>query len=63
MGTCGMVGPIGCFSDMSASGTLDAKAWIGMAVVCVIAPAVLSLVFSEIMRKLGWIKPDDMKLS
>lgn len=63
MGTCGMVGPIGCFSDMSASGTLDAKAWIGMAVVCIIAPAVLSLVFSEIMRKLGWIKPDDMKLS
>lgn len=63
MGTCGMVGPIGCFSDMSASGTLDAKAWIGMAVVCVIAPAVLSLVFSEIMRKFGWIKPDDMKLS
>ncbi|MBQ7274708.1 MAG: PTS sugar transporter subunit IIC [Clostridiales bacterium] len=63
MGTCGMVGPIGCFSDMSASGTLDAKAWIGMAVVCIIAPAVLSLIFSEIMRKLGWIKPDDMKLS
>lgn len=63
MGTCGMVGPIGCFSDMSAAGTLDAKAWIGMAVVCIIAPAVLSLVFSEIMRKLGWIKDGDMKLS
>ncbi len=62
MGTCGLVGPIGCFSDMSASGTLDAKAWIGMAVVCIIAPAVLSLVFSEIMRKMGLIKPDDMKL-
>lgn len=62
MGTCGMVGPIGCFSDMSASGTLDAKAWIGMAVVCIIAPAVLSLLFSEIMRKLGWIKDGDMKL-
>ena len=62
MGTCGLVGPIGCFSDMSASGTLDAKAWIGMLVVCIIAPAVLSLVFSEIMRKIGWIKADDMKL-
>ncbi len=62
MGTCGLVGPIGCFSDMSASGTLDAKAWIGMAVVCIIAPALLSLAFSEIMRKLGWIKEGDMKL-
>ena len=62
MGTCGLVGPIGCFSDMSASGTLDAKAWVGMLVVCIVAPAVLSLVFSEIMRKIGWIKPNDMKL-
>ncbi|MBP5181099.1 MAG: PTS sugar transporter subunit IIC [Clostridiales bacterium] len=62
MGTCGLVGPIGCFSDMSASGTLDAKAWIGMLVVCVVAPAVLSLAFSEVMRKLGWIREGDMKL-
>lgn len=62
MGTCGLVGPIGCFSDMSASGTLDAKAWIGMLVVCFIAPAVLSFVFGEIMRKLGWIKDGYMKI-
>lgn len=62
MGTCGLVGPIGCFSDMSASGTLDAKAWIGMLVVCIIAPAVLSLVFSEIMRKIGLIKDGYMKI-
>ena len=62
MGTCGMVGPIGCFSAMSKSGTLSPMAWVGMAVVCIIAPAVLSLVFSEIMRKLKWIKEGDMKL-
>jgi len=62
MGTCGLVGPIGCFSDMSASGSLDAKAWIGMLVVCIVAPAVLSFIFSEIMRKLGWIKDGYMKI-
>jgi uncharacterized membrane protein len=63
MGTCGMVGPIGCFSAMTESGTLDAMAWVGMLVVCIVAPAVLSLVFSEVMRKLGWIKDGYMKLS
>ncbi|MBR1797012.1 MAG: PTS sugar transporter subunit IIC [Clostridiales bacterium] len=62
MGTCGLVGPIGCFSDMSASGTLDGKAWLGMLIVCVVAPALLSLGFSELMRKLGWIKAGDMKI-
>ncbi|MCR4557743.1 MAG: PTS sugar transporter subunit IIC [Saccharofermentans sp.] len=62
MGTCGLVGPIGCFSAMTESGTLTPMAWVGMAVICVIAPAVLSLVFSEIMRKAGWIKEGYMKL-
>lgn len=62
MGTCGMVGPIGCFTAMSKSGTLSPMAWVGMAVICIVAPAVLSFLFSEIMRKLGWIKAGDMKL-
>ena len=62
MGTCGIVGPIGCFSAMTESGTLSPMAWVGMVVVCVVAPAVLSLIFSEIMRKIGWIKAGDMKL-
>lgn len=62
MGTCGLVGPIGCFSAMSESGTLSPMAWIGMVVICLVAPAVLSLVFSEVMRKLGWIRPGYMKL-
>ena len=62
MGTCGLVGPIGCFSAMSESGTLTPYAWLGMACICVITPAILSLIFSEIMRKLGWIKDGYMKL-
>ena len=35
---------------------------IGLILCCIVLPAVLSLVFSEIMRKLGWIKYGDQKL-
>ncbi|MBE6777878.1 MAG: PTS sugar transporter subunit IIC [Ruminococcaceae bacterium] len=58
MGTCGLVGPLGVLSDMQFSLT----SIIGVVVVCLVAPAILSLIFSEILRKLGWIKPGDMKL-
>ena len=58
MGTCGLVGPIGVFSDSGSS----AMTVIGVVLVCFVLPAALSLLFSEIMRKLGWIKPGDMKL-
>jgi uncharacterized membrane protein len=37
--------------------------WVGLVVCCIVAPAVLSLLFSEIMRKLRWIKYGDMKLA
>ncbi|MCR4688073.1 MAG: PTS sugar transporter subunit IIC [Saccharofermentans sp.] len=63
MGTCGLVGPIGCVSAMTESGTLNATAWIGMLVICVIAPAILSVVFELILRKIGLIKEGYMKLS
>lgn len=59
MGTCGLVGPIGVIDAMDP----DLMMWVGIILVCVVLPAVLSLLFSEIMRKLGWIKKDDMLLS
>ena len=58
MGTCGLVGPIGVIK----AGDNSARMWIGIVLVCVILPAVLSLIFSELMRLIGWIKKDDMKL-
>lgn len=58
MGTCGIVGPLGVFSDMG----FNATSIVGVLLVCIVLPAILSLVFSEIMRKLGWIKYGDMKL-
>ncbi len=58
MGTCGLVGPIGVID----AGDGSPKMWIGILLVCIVLPAILSLIFSEIMRKIGWIKKDDMKL-
>ncbi len=58
MGTCGLVGPIGVISAMEHSPMM----WVGLGLCCLVLPAVLSLLFSEIMRKLGWIKQGDMKL-
>ncbi len=59
MGTCGLVGPIGVFADMG----FDAVSIIGVLLVCLVLPAVLSLVFSEIMRRLGLIAFGDQKLT
>ena len=58
MGTCGLVGPIGVIDSTEWSPLM----WVGLVVVCIVLPAILSLAFSEIMRKLGWIKNGDMLL-
>ena len=58
MGTCGLVGPIGV---IDATGTAP-MTWIGIVLLCIVLPAVLSVLFTEIMRKLGWIKDGWMKL-
>jgi uncharacterized membrane protein len=62
MGTCGLVGPIGIITDMNLFKDFDLTVLIGIILVCFVLPAALSLLFSEIMRKLGLIKPGDMKL-
>ena len=59
MGTCGLVGPLGA---ITAAAEKDLLFWVGLIVVCLILPAVLTLIFSEIMRKIGLIKKDDLKL-
>lgn len=59
MGTCGLVGPIGVIDSTENP---DAMMWIGLLLVCIVLPAILSLAFSEILRKIGWIKENDMKL-
>ncbi|MBE6598083.1 MAG: PTS sugar transporter subunit IIC [Ruminococcaceae bacterium] len=58
MGTCGMVGPIGIITDSGTEGVT----WAGVALCCIVLPAVVSLAVCEIMRKVGWIRFGDMKL-
>lgn len=62
MGTSGLVGPIMGFQEMTAAGTSAVVALLEILLMYFVAPAVLSLFFSETMRKLGWIKKGDMKL-
>ncbi|MBQ6292353.1 MAG: PTS sugar transporter subunit IIC [Lachnospiraceae bacterium] len=74
MGTCGLCGPIGvvtgwvsptaeAISRGAAAITPGAVDWIGLVLVCLVLPAVLSLLIAIPCRRLGWIKDGDMKLS
>ncbi|PWL76149.1 MAG: PTS sugar transporter subunit IIC [Clostridiales bacterium] len=74
MGTCGLCGPIGVITGWFepseaalASGgaaiTPGAFDWIGLALIAIVLPAVLSLLFNAVLRKLGWVCDGDMKLS
>ncbi|SCZ79239.1 PTS transporter subunit IIC [Acidaminobacter hydrogenoformans] len=61
MGTSGLVGQFGTVAAMSETvgfSTIIMK----MGVLHFILPAILTLFFSEFMRKKGWIKSGDMKL-
>ncbi len=58
MGTCGLVGPIGILTAMDGG----AKMWLGILFVCFLLPAVLTWIFGEILRRLGWIREGDLKL-
>ena len=68
MGTCGFVGQIGVYTgwigDMAAGtkAAITAMDWVGLALICFVLPAVLSVVFCEVLRKAGWIREGDLKL-
>lgn len=68
MGTCGFVGQIGVYTGWLndiAAGTktsITGFDWLGMILICFILPAVLSVLFCELLRKMGWIKEGDLKL-
>ena len=69
MGTCGLVGQIGVYtgwvSDIAAGtkAAITPMDWAAMVLLCFVLPAVLSVVFCEVERKLGWIKDGDLKLN
>ena len=73
MGTCGLCGQIGVWTGWLAP-TEDAIAkgaialaptgfdWLGLILVSFVLPAVLSWVFCDVLRKLGWIREGDLVL-
>ena len=61
MGTCAFVGQIGVITGW-AEKTVTAMDWVGLVLICFVLPAVISLALCELLRKLGWIKKDDLKL-
>ncbi len=61
MGTCGVIGPVGVWERMMASG-FDWFVLFKIVVMCFVLPLVVSFFISEAMRKLGWIKSGHMKL-
>lgn len=73
MGTCGLVGQIGViagwYSPSEAALAHGAAAifptafdWLGLILVCFILPGLLSWAFGCILRKIGWIKENDLLL-
>lgn len=68
MGTCGLVGPIGVYTgwladiESGAMASIAAFDWAGLALVCLVLPALLSWSFGLALRKIGWIKEGDLTL-
>ena len=59
MGTCGLCGPIGVWTGWENPVARD---WVGLVLICFVLPAVLTPLISWPMRKIGWIKENDLKL-
>ena len=68
MGTCGLVArsasiPAGSTTLPPAPSRHHPMDWAALVLICFVLPAVLSVLFCEIERKLGWIKDGDLKLN
>ena len=68
MGTCGFVGQIGVYTGWVNDVANGVKAgitafdWIGLILICFVLPAVLTWLIAWPLRRVGWIKKDDLKL-
>lgn len=68
MGTCGLVGQIGLYTGWVSDVASGAKAgitgmdWLGMILVCFLLPGVLTWAFGWVLRKVGCIRENDLKL-
>ena len=74
MGTCGFCGQIGVITgwftpseEALAKGAQaiepGAMDWIGLILVCIVLPAVITPLINMLLRKIGWVKDGDLKLA
>lgn len=69
MGTCGLVGQIGVYTgwvqDIEAGtrSAITVTDWIGLIAISVVLPTVLCPLINMVLRRAGWVKDGDMKLS
>lgn len=62
MGTAGLVGPLLMWQTMIDKGVSAGTLLVEIGLVCFILPAALTWLFAELLRKIEWIKADDLKL-
>jgi len=55
--------PIGALTAMSGTGRSTASVYLSILLLHIIAPAVLTILFTVPLRKIGWIKDGDLKLA
>ena len=74
MGTCGFCGQLGVWTGWIAPSekaiangavAIDPTVfdWVGLFLICFILPAVLTWIFGQFFRKIGWIKEGDLTLN
>lgn len=62
MGTAGLVGPLLMWQSMTEAGAETGVLLIQILLVCFILPAILTWGFAEVLRRMEWIKINDLKL-
>ena len=63
MGTCGLLGPIGIVMGWFKGeypASVSAFDWIGLVLICFVLPAVISLSACWLLRRVGWIRENDL---
>lgn len=63
MGTSGLVGIIETVPAMEAAGKGGGMMWIGILLLYIVIPVVLTILIGNFMRKKGWIKENDLKIN
>lgn len=74
MGTCGLCGQIGVITGwlnpaeeaiVKGAQVISPSAidWVGLILICIVLPAVLTPLINMIFRKIGWVKDGDLKLA